>query len=209
MAQLSVYGVVNTTDKVAKIIHSLMNKGVNPEEISILSIHETEEASQRNWRTETRIPDPNLGEALNASNAEEIGPHFESDTHASEGATIGVATGGLLGGAFGLIAGLGILAIPGIGPLIAAGPLLAALSGLSAGGTLGGIMGALIGNGIPENEAHYYESHVRGGKILLTVRVSEEDLAYQAKGVLEEQGAENVSISIETSTRTHVKIETS
>jgi hypothetical protein len=182
---------VDTFEKGEKIIHSLINRGVNPKEISILSLHGSVTAEK---------------ELLNASD-DESGPHFETHTHASEGATTGIAAGGLLGGAFGLLAGLGVLAIPGIGPLIVAGPLLAGLSGLGAGGTLGGILGALIGSGIPESTVHHYESHIREGKILLTLRLGEEDLAYKAKDVLIENGAENVSISIETATRNPIEIE--
>lgn len=195
MTHLAVYGVVDTIEKGEKIIHSLINRGVNPEEISILSLHGS------------ALQTPAEGKILSASD-DESGPHFETHTHASEGATTGIAAGGLLGGAFGLLAGLGVLAIPGIGALIVAGPLLAALSGAGAGGTLGGILGALIGNGIQESTAHHYESHVREGKILLTVRLSEEDLAYKAKEVLIENGAENVSISTGASPRNPIEIKT-
>src|SRR6185503_3754345 len=101
----------------------------------------------------------------------------EHNTKAPEGAVAGAGTGGVLGGTIGLLAGIGALAIPGLGPFIAAGPLMAALSGAAAGAAVGGITGALIGLGIPEIEAKKYEGKLRGGNILLAVHVdsSEEE----------------------------------
>src|SRR5688500_18842465 len=95
----------------------------------------------------------------------------EKNTKAPEGAVTGAAGGGLLGGTIGLLAGIGALAIPGLGPFIAAGPLMAALSGAAAGATLGGLTGALVGMGIPEIEAKVYDGKVRGGNILIAVHV--------------------------------------
>lgn len=93
----------------------------------------------------------------------------ETDTKAPEGAATGAATGGVLGGLGGVLAGLGTLAIPGIGPVIAAGPIVAGLTGAAAGAGLGGLAGALIGMGIPEDEAHQYSEYVNQGKILVLV----------------------------------------
>ncbi|MEN9578258.1 MAG: hypothetical protein RJA70_1267 [Pseudomonadota bacterium] len=93
----------------------------------------------------------------------------EHNTKSPEGAVVGVGAGGALGGTLGLLVGIGALAIPGLGPLIAAGPLLAALSGAAAGATIGGITGALIGMGIPEIEAKRYEGKIKGGNILISV----------------------------------------
>jgi len=93
----------------------------------------------------------------------------EHHTKAPEGAAAGAGAGGVLGGTLGLLAGIGALAIPGVGPLIAAGPVLAALSGAAAGAAVGGLTGALIGLGIPELEARAYEGKVRGGNILIAV----------------------------------------
>jgi len=93
----------------------------------------------------------------------------EHNTKAPEGAVTGASAGGILGGTLGLLAGIGALAIPGIGPLIAAGPVLAALSGAAAGAAVGGISGALVGMGIPEIEARSYEGKLRGGNILIAV----------------------------------------
>src|SRR5512138_2666327 len=93
----------------------------------------------------------------------------EKGTKAPEGAAAGAGTGAALGGAFGWLAGIGALAIPGVGPFVAAGPIAAALSGAAVGGTVGGLAGALVGLGIPEYEARRYEGKVKGGGILISV----------------------------------------
>ena len=99
----------------------------------------------------------------------------DNSTKAPEGATAGASTGAVVGGAFGLAAGLGALAIPGVGPLIAAGPIMAALSGAAVGGAVGGLTGALIGLGIPEYEAKMYEGKIKEGNILLAVHGNSND----------------------------------
>ena len=103
----------------------------------------------------------------------------EKNTKAPEGTTTGVATGGTIGGTLGLLAGIGALAIPGLGPFIAAGPIMGALAGLGVGGAVGGLVGALIGMGIPEYEAKRYEGRVKDGGVLLSVHcdTSERDRA--------------------------------
>jgi hypothetical protein len=116
----------------------------------------------------------------------------EQNTKAPEGAIAGAGTGGALGGTIGLLAGIGLIAIPGLGPFIAAGPILAALSGIAAGAAVGGIAGALIGMGIPEIEARQYEGKVRGGNILLSVHVESSEERERAKYVLETYAATNV-----------------
>jgi len=93
----------------------------------------------------------------------------KQSTKAPEGATVGASAGGVVGGTLGLLAGIGALAIPGLGPFIAAGPIMAALSGAAAGAGVGGITGALVGMGIPEIEAKKYEGKVRGGNLLIAV----------------------------------------
>jgi len=121
----------------------------------------------------------------------------EQHTKAPEGAVAGVGTGGLLGGTLGLLAGMGALAIPGIGPLIAAGPIMAALSGAAAGAAVGGLTGALIGLGIPEIEAKLYEGKVRGGNILIAVHVESAEARRTAEGVLKDTGAREVATTSE------------
>ena len=104
------------------------------------------------------------------------------DTKAPEGATAGVTTGGILGGTLGVLVGIGAVAIPGVGPLIAAGPIMAGLAGLGVGGALGGLVGALIGMGIPEYEAKRYEGRVKDGGTLLSVHCDSSDEISRAKG---------------------------
>src|SRR6478609_10278109 len=117
----------------------------------------------------------------------------EKNTKAPEGATTGAGVGGALGGTLGLLAGLGALAIPGVGPLIAAGPIVGALAGAGAGGAVGSLVGALIGMGIPEYEAKRYEGHVKNGGVLLSVHCDTSDEIRRAKEILKRTGAEDVS----------------
>ena len=122
----------------------------------------------------------------------------EKGTKAPEGAATGGTTGFIVGGALGWLAGIGALAIPGLGPFIAAGPIMAALAGAGAGGVVGGVTGALIGMGIPEYEAKRYEGRVKKGGILLSVHSDNSDWASRAKRILEQTGAEDISSTGET-----------
>jgi hypothetical protein len=117
----------------------------------------------------------------------------EKATKAPEGTATGAGTGAVIGGTLGWLAGIGALAIPGVGPLIAAGPIVAALTGVGVGGALGGITGALIGMGIPEYEAKRYEGRVKEGGILLSVHSDDSEWTKKAKDILELTGAEDVS----------------
>src|SRR5579871_2679008 len=117
----------------------------------------------------------------------------EKSTKAPEGASTGAGTGIVLGGAMGWLLGIGALAIPGLGPFIAAGPIMAALAGAGVGGAVGGITGALIGMGIPEYEAKRYEGRVKDGGILLSVHCDSSDWVKRAKQILEQTGAQDVS----------------
>jgi len=121
----------------------------------------------------------------------------EQHTKAPEGAATGAGTGGVLGGAFGWLVGIGALAIPGLGPFIAAGPILAALSGAAAGAALGGITGALIGMGIPEYEAKRYEGKIKEGNILISVHTEDSTERDRAKTIFEQAGAEDISYTEE------------
>jgi hypothetical protein len=123
----------------------------------------------------------------------------EKATKAPEGTATGVTTGGVIGGALGLFAGLGALAIPGIGPLIAAGPIMATLAGAGAGAAVGGLVGALVGLGIPEYEAKRYEGRVKDGGVLLSVHCRTSDEVRRAKEFLKATGADDVSSSGEAS----------
>lgn len=123
----------------------------------------------------------------------------EKDTKAPEGATTGVTTGGAIGGALGVLAGVGALAIPGVGPLIAAGPIMAGLAGLGIGGAVGGIVGALVGMGIPEYEAKRYEGHVKNGGTLMSIHCDTAAEVARAKDVLKAAGAVDIATTGETS----------
>ena len=117
----------------------------------------------------------------------------EKETKAPEGATAGVTTGGIIGGTLGVLTGIGALAIPGVGPFIAAGPIMAGLAGLGIGGAVGGIVGALIGMGIPEYEAKRYEGHVKNGGTLLSVHCDTSDEVSRAKDMLKATGGADIS----------------
>jgi hypothetical protein len=111
----------------------------------------------------------------------------------------GAGTGAVIGGALGWLAGVGAIAIPGVGPFLAAGPIMAALAGAGVGGTAGGLVGALIGMGIPEYEAKRYEGRIRKGGILLSVHCDNSEWTSKAKDILERTGAEDVSSTGEAS----------
>jgi hypothetical protein len=124
----------------------------------------------------------------------------EKATKAPEGTTTGAATGGVLGGTLGLLAGIGALAIPGVGPFIAAGPIMATLAGVGVGGAVGGLVGALVGMGIPEYEAKRYEGAVKDGGTLLSVHCDTSEQVDSAKQSLKETGAKDVASSGEAGT---------
>src|ERR1700751_2977072 len=123
----------------------------------------------------------------------------EKDTKAPEGTTTGVMAGGAIGGTLGLLAGIGALAIPGVGPFIAAGPIMAALAGLGAGDAAGGMIGALVGMGIPEYEAKRYEGAVKDGGTLLSVHCSTSERVSAAKDALKATGAKDIAATGEES----------
>ncbi len=123
----------------------------------------------------------------------------EKATKAPEGATAGATTGGIIGGTLGLLAGAGLLAIPGLGPFIAAGPIIAGLAGLGVGGAVGGFTGALIGMEIPEYEAKRYEGLLQKGRILLSVHCDSSEDISRAKEILRNTGGEDVSATGESS----------
>jgi len=117
----------------------------------------------------------------------------EKGTKMPEGAVTGAAAGGALGGTLGLLAGIGSLAIPGLGPFIAAGPIMAALGGAAAGATAGGLTGALVGLGIPEYEAKQYESKIQGGNILISVHTDESDEPRRVKEIFTRHHADDIA----------------
>jgi len=123
----------------------------------------------------------------------------EKGTKAPEGAAAGAGTGAVVGGTLGLLAGIGALAIPGLGPFIAVGPIMGALAGAGTGGAVGGLIGALVGLGIPEYEAKRYEGLVKQGRILLSAHCDNSDWVKKAKNILEQSGAEDIASAGEAS----------
>ncbi len=124
----------------------------------------------------------------------------ENNTKAPEAAVAGAGAGGVLGGTLGVLAGIGALAIPGVGPFIAAGPIMAALSGVAVGAAVGGLAGALVGLGIPELEAKMYEGKIRSGNILISAHAKNGDEEKAAKEIFEQAGASDIKVGSETST---------
>jgi cell division septation protein DedD len=163
----SVFGILKSRDQAENVVDRLKGAGFSNEDISVL------------------FPD--------TSGTRDFA--HEQETKAPEGATTGGTTGFIVGGVLGWLAGIGSLAIPGIGPFIAAGPIMAALSGAAVGTAIGGIAGALIGMGIPEYEAKRYESKIKEGNILVSVHADNNDEADRAKDILEAASAEDVATS--------------
>jgi hypothetical protein len=128
----------------------------------------------------------------------------EKHTKAPEGTAAGAVAGGAIGGTLGLLAGIGAIAIPGLGPFIAAGPIMATLAGLGAGGAVGGVLGALTGLGLPEYEAKRYEGRVKNGGVLLSVHCDTSEQISRAKVVLKDSGAEDISSATEEKSPHHV-----
>jgi hypothetical protein len=167
----AVFGMYRTRNETESAVQTLLNNGFRHEDISVL------------------LPD-NVGTKDFA---------HEKGTKAPEGAATGATAGAAIGGTLGLLAGIGALAIPGLGPFIAAGPIMGALAGAGSGGVVGGLIGALVGMGIPEYEAKRYEGMVKHGGILLSVHCDNSDWVKRAKDILEQSGAHAVSSSGEAS----------
>ena len=171
MKNIAAFGLFHTQKNVEEAVEALKLGGFRNTDISVL------------------VPE-NMG-------SKDLG--HEKHTKAPEGATTGAASGAILGGALGWLAGIGALAIPGIGLFLAAGPIVAALAGVGAVGALGGLTGALVGAGMPEYEAKRYEGRIKHGGILLSVHCDHEDWVKRAKEILVKAGAEDVSSSSESS----------
>ncbi len=139
---------------------------------------------------------PNSISVLTTHNKDTEGFALENSTKAPEGAIAGASTGGALGGVFGLLVGVGVLMIPGLGPLFAAGPLFAGLSGLAVGAAAGGLTGGLIGLGIPEIEARAYEGRVRNGNMLIAAHTHTHEAEKAAKSILRASKAHDVSTTV-------------
>lgn len=197
MAQ-AVYGIVKDRNQAERIVQTLLEERVPRDRISFLSQEGFEfqdldvVETNRNWRTEERLTTRTNLNAVPLSNV--MNNDVVKRTKAPEGATTGAVAGGIIGGTLGLLAGIGALAIPALGPFIAAGPIMATLSGLGAGGALGGIIGALIGAGIPEFETRRDEKILKNGGVLLSVQAVSDEEAVRVKDILKKQGAEDVTL---------------
>ena len=172
MAKTQVFCIAKSRSQAEQIIERLQSSGFPNSEISVL------------------MPD--------TDGKHDIG-HVKA-TKAPEGATTGAAAGGLTGGVIGLLAGIGALAIPGVGPLIAAGPIVAALTGAGVGGTAGGIVGGLVGLGIPEIEAKRYDQKLRAGNYVIAVHARDDDEEDRAEQIFEDADAEDITTSSMSST---------
>jgi hypothetical protein len=166
----AVFGIYRVEDQAQRAIDTLIAAGFPGSSISVL------------------LPD--------MRGAKELA--HEKGTKAPEGATAGVTAGGVIGGTVGVLAGVGALAIPGLGPLIAAGPIMAGLAGVGMGGAIGGLVGALVGMGIPEYEAKRYEGHVKNGGTLLSVHCETAEQVSRAKELLKGTGAIDIAASGES-----------
>ena len=167
MSKTSVFCIATSHPQAERIVESLQSSGFAASEISVL---------------------------LPADEGKHDIGHVKA-TKAPEGATTGAATGSVAGGVIGLLAGIGALAIPGVGPLIAAGPIMAALSGAAIGGATGGIVGGLIGLGIPEIEAKRYEEKLKEGNYLISVHTHDGDEEKKAKEIFKAANAEDITSS--------------
>ena len=167
MSKTQVFCIAKSRSQAQRIVERLQTLGFPTSEISIL------------------LPD--------TEGKHDIG-HVKA-TKAPEGATTGAAAGGVTGGVLGLLAGIGALAIPGVGPLIAAGPIVAALSGAAVGGATGGIVGGLIGLGIPEIEAKRYEEKLKAGNFLIAVHTRTDEQEDLAEEIFKDAGAEDITSS--------------
>jgi tetrahydromethanopterin S-methyltransferase subunit C len=167
---VAVFGIYKTVGTAEAAVDHLLSKGFTNSAISVL------------------LPDDESTRAF----------AHEKNTKAPEGTATGAATGGVMGGTIGLLAGIGALAIPGVGPLIAAGPIVASLAGLGVGGAVGGIVGALVGLGIPEYEAKRYEGAVKGGGTLLSVHCDTSEQVDAAKASLKDTGAHDIASANES-----------
>jgi hypothetical protein len=172
---VAVFGIYPTPNEAERAVDHLLANGFTNSDISVL------------------LPDDESTRAF----------AHEKNTKAPEGAATGVTTGGVVGGTLGLLAGIGALAIPGVGPLIAAGPIMGALAGLGVGGAVGGIVGALVGMGIPEYEAKRYEGRVKDGGTLLSVHCDTSEQISAAKDSLKATGAQDISSADEHSSPDH------
>ena len=200
----NVYGLAKNQDQAQKIIAHLQHEGFPVEHISFLVYDKDNQYTRKNARGELEINQEYFTNArdvdvqkdeMRTQRKKNFVAH-EKHSKAPEGAATGAVAGGVIGGSLGLLAGLGALAIPGLGPFVAAGPIIAALSGSGIGGGVGLLLGSLIGLGFPEYEAKKIEKRLQDGSILINVDTQDQTEAARAEQVLRNDGATNVSTAV-------------
>lgn len=199
----AVFALANDEDHANKIVNKLLSAGFSTEEVSVL-LASKQGKGLSEYEYEYERPNGSIKEKTSTQQPLIKGKHakggklgHEKSTKAPEGGATGAVAGGIIGGSLGLLAGIGSLAIPGLGFFIAAGPILAALSGSALGGSLGLVIGALIGLGIPEYEAKKYESSLKKGNVLICVHIENANQIEIVKNILKKEGAHDIATSWE------------
>lgn len=207
----AVFGIYSTRDGVERATDALLQSGFTVNDISVLLPESlgnsrpavsTERTPLAGTSVDTLAPGTSVRTPVGVTDTRDrndIGT--VKNTKAPEGATAGAGAGAVIGGTLGLLAGIGLLAIPGVGPLIAAGPIMASLAGLGIGGAVGGFTGALIGMGIPEYEAKKYEGRLKKGGILFSVHCDTSEQIKRAKEIVARTGGEDISSTGESSVK--------
>lgn len=198
MKNKAVFCIAKNLNNAEQIVTQLRKAGFSDEDISILYSEKTGgvRATTGDWES----PDSSRNLDTQKPMHKKTGTlGHEKHTKAPEGAATGATAGGVIGGTLGLLAGIGSLAIPGMGPFIAAGPIMAAIAGSAIGGSVGLLTGALVGMGIPEYEAvHYAESLKSGKNVLISVHTENSNEIDKAKEIFERNGAVDIASSSET-----------
>lgn len=169
----SIFGLARNPEEADRIVARLSEEGFTSSEISVLYADKENRLQKKENVT------------------------YEKKTKAPEGAASGATIGGLIGGSIGLLAGIGSIAIPGLGAFIAAGPIVAALSGSAVGGALGLVVGSLVGLGVPEYEAKIYEKKLKSGNVLVSIHVEDSERLEEARAILSDEGATDITTSRE------------
>jgi hypothetical protein len=191
----AIFGLATSEEQARRIVDRLLSSNFSHDDISILYPDHNKDKIRTNDRGEVAYDDSSAHDTSSHKNVKKGSLTTEKHTKAPEGGVAGATTGGILGGSLGLLAGIGALAIPGVGPFIAAGPLMAALSGSALGGSVGLLLGALIGAGMPEYEAKKYEAGLKQGNILISVHTDDDNEINRASDIMKKEGAKDISSS--------------
>lgn len=203
----AVFALVSTEQQADRIVDRLLSAGFSNRDISVLcpdNKRGTTTSTREYMEEDVEFVNPDSPSFRKETSYKTKGTEYskgklstEKRTKAPEGGVTGATTGGILGGSLGLLAGIGALAIPGVGPFIAAGPLMAALGGSAVGGSLGLLIGALVGAGIPEYEVKKYEAGLKAGNILISVHTENETEIKKATDIFKKEGAKDISSTYE------------